>query len=220
MWKQLTDFLAESKCEICSLPGSPICNICVATRTVSMSPSKDSRLPLIVFGHNPDVVRLVIGWKDRQRRELTDVFADSIVGAISSLRLDEYRIVPIPSRQKSIRKRGWQPTDELAQKVAQKTGLIYSKGELRYCSEPLEQRGLNHYERQKNLARRFEFYGDNPKVLLVDDVFTSGATLLNASQAIREKAIIQNNIDAANSPKIVAIVAARADFVRFFHKFL
>lgn len=219
MLKNLLDFLVESRCEICSQPGNAICRTCIDATAASHNSTIDFRKPLIVHGHNPDVVRLVISWKDRQRRELTEVFADSISTVISTIDLEGYRIVPIPSRQKSFRKRGWFPTDELARKISQKTGLAYSKNELRYRSEPVEQRGLNHHERERNQSARFEFVGEYSKVLLLDDVFTSGATLSSASQAIKKVTGGFAHNGDANSPKIVAIVAARADFVRFYSKF-
>ena len=219
MWKQLFDFLVESRCEICSHAGNPICDSCIEKYVGSHSSTIGLRKPLIVFGHNPDVVRLVICWKDRQRRELTEVFADSISAVISTIDLEGYRIAPIPSRQKSFRKRGWFPTDELARRVAEKTGLSYARDELRYRSEPLEQRGLSNHERERNQSGRFDFSGENSKVLLLDDVFTTGATLSNASQAIKKVASGTGDNGDANSPKIVAIVAARADFARFFRNF-
>ncbi len=106
--------------------------------------------------------------------------------------LERLVLVPVPSRRAAALKRGFQPAREIAapmvaalRRSGTSVGLVNA---LRYQREVLDQSGLSITDRSKNLAgaMRSRFSLTGLAVVLVDDVCTTGATLLEAARACEE----------------------------------
>lgn len=96
-------------------------------------------------------------------------------------------VVPIPSTNRRIRRRGFFPAANLARSVARHLGCPYRPDLLRALGERPSQTGLNRSERLRNLRGAFCSRGTPPaEVLLVDDVSTTGATLAEATRVLRD----------------------------------
>jgi len=96
-------------------------------------------------------------------------------------------IVPIPIGETKREQRGYNQAERLAKPLAEKLGLEYRPEVLIRIHERYSQVGLNVDERRANVRDAFmarSKYVKGKKVLLVDDVFTSGATMEAASREI------------------------------------
>jgi ComF family protein len=140
----------------------------------------------------------VRGWKERGARPLAAVAAELVAGRVPRPAADVIAYIP-PDGDRSLR-RGYQPAEALARELGRRWGLPV---------EPLvarrrrvaRQTGLTRDERRRNMRRAFvvrrRVHG---RVILVDDVYTTGATVAAAASALR----------LAGASRVDAVTFARA----------
>jgi len=118
---------------------------------------------------------------------------------------EEEIIVPVPTDPGRERMRGFNQSALLAEHIGRELGMQVEKALVR-VEERRPQTGLSAGERRKNLAGCMAAKGDlrGKRVLLVDDVCTTGATLSEAARALRQ----------AGAVSVSAFTAARAAGVR------
>ena len=98
-------------------------------------------------------------------------------------------IVPVPLHINRLRERGYNQARLIAGHVAQMRGLPLVPQAIYRQVETHSQVGLNAEEREANMQGAF---GADPQtvsaqtILLIDDVYTTGATLAACAQAARE----------------------------------
>lgn len=100
-------------------------------------------------------------------------------------------LVPVPSSSKRTKKRGYSHTELLAEAVAQRLPkeIVHSPKLLKKVVETAEQNKLpNRALRLKNLANTQEVEGgllQHTSIILLDDVTTTGATLIESRRALQ-----------------------------------
>lgn len=98
-------------------------------------------------------------------------------------------IVPVPLHRRKLRKRGYNQSEYIAQGISAATGIPLCVDALvcRSSRESQTQKGM--YARYLSTREAFELLPDSPlvgkHVLLVDDVVTTGATLLSCGEALK-----------------------------------
>ncbi|MBX9666543.1 MAG: ComF family protein [Candidatus Obscuribacterales bacterium] len=118
---------------------------------------------------------------------------------------DIFTIVPIPLHQKRQLNRGYNQARLIAGEFARLADLPVETKMLRRVKETKPQYGLKKGERLDNVKDAFalgKVSARGRNIILIDDVFTSGATLLTCASLLR----------AAGALRVVAIAAARAPF--------
>lgn len=137
----------------------------------------------------------VNAWKDRDRADVTDVLAQAVMTAYVRSGLAAAALVPVPSTAASRRRRGRAPVDDLARRVVRRLRRGGSDVALwpllRVRRRVADQSGLSAAARAVNVhtalhvppAVAGRVHG--AAVVLVDDVVTSGATLVEAARALR-----------------------------------
>lgn len=110
-------------------------------------------------------------------------------------------IVPVPLTAKGLKQRGFNQSLLIA-RALKKTGTPLYMDTLFKIKETPPQVGLSASERHKNLAGAFTARGDlkGSRILLVDDVVTTGATAAACSKALLK----------AGAREIVVLAIARA----------
>jgi len=97
-------------------------------------------------------------------------------------------IVPVPLHPKRLRWRGFNQSVILAREIGKEWNLPFDPFVLARSRETPPQTQLNEEERKKNIRRAFSVQSrrslKGKAVLLIDDVYTSGATVNECSRAL------------------------------------
>ena len=95
-------------------------------------------------------------------------------------------MVSVPLHEKKEKYRGFNQTHILCEKISEKTGLVFEKRALERKRETIAQSELTPEERKRNLKDAFiakkDFTGK--RILLVDDIFTTGVTCQECAMAL------------------------------------
>jgi ComF family protein len=96
-------------------------------------------------------------------------------------------VVPVPLSRSRLRRRGYDQVVPLARAAATRMACPLDEEALRRCRGGDAQVGLTRVARRRNLVGRFKCTRElrDRRVLLVDDVVTTGATLEAAAKALR-----------------------------------
>lgn len=93
-------------------------------------------------------------------------------------------LVPVPLHPRRARERGFDQGEWLARRLARRLERPLVRA--RRCRDTPSQRGLDRVERRRNLSRAFVIEAPlPPRVALLDDVMTTGATLEALAAACR-----------------------------------
>lgn len=132
--------------------------------------------------------------KYQNRREYAAVYAKELVNQYGDwIRRNKVQaIVPIPLHKKRRKERGYNQAELIAREIGQEMNLpVYHKMLIR-CVNTRAQKELNDKERKNNLKKAFKI-GKNDvqlrKILLVDDIYTTGSTIDAAAQTLQEAGI-------------------------------
>ena len=109
---------------------------------------------------------------------LGELMADYILQVHEELLVQTDVILGVPLHKKKEKQRGFNQTHILCEIISEKTRLPFQKDGLERKRETIAQSTLTPEERKTNLKDAFVVTGDfsGKRVLLVDDIFTTGAT--------------------------------------------
>ena len=141
---------------------------------------------------------LVRAWKEHGLRRLAFIAADLVVAGVPRPAADVITYIP-PDDDRSL-KRGHQPARDLADALGARWGLPV-EALLRRTRPVARQTELSRAERRRNVRGAFAARGPRvpATVVLVDDVYTTGATVDAAAAALR----------AAGAARVVVVTFAR-----------
>ena len=200
----LLDLLLPRRCACCALPGADLCEACLARLPRIRPPlchgcGAPTQWPVrrcrectgrrlgfasarAAVAYDQDVRTVVAAWKERALRGLAAFAAALVAEVVPRPPADVLTFVPAdPDR---VLGRGHQPARELAFRLATAWELS--------CSPLLDrpraaarQRGLGLAERRRNVRGAFAASRAPPTcVVLVDDVYTTGATAAEAARCL------------------------------------
>lgn len=112
--------------------------------------------------------------------------AQQYTGEIERWKIDE--IMPVPLHPSRRRKRGFNQAEIIAGELASLTGIPLRTDVLFRIKKTSPQKSLGRKERQANLKGAFAVSGTwkaCKNVLLIDDIYTTGATLERAAKMLR-----------------------------------
>lgn len=144
-----------------------------------------------LFFYEDCVKKAIYSFKYQNQRNLGPFFARCILDKykkqLRSLDLDG--IVPVPVHPHKRRQRGYNQAEVLAKALAKELQVPMYPYYIRRNIDTNPQKELTDKERMKNLKNAFKI-GKNriklEKVLVVDDIYTSGATIEACTKVLQE----------------------------------
>jgi predicted amidophosphoribosyltransferase len=133
--------------------------------------------------YDAGVQTVVSAWKERGVRDLATLSATIVAEAVTQPSAHVITFVP-EDGDRSL-KRGHHPPARLARVLGHRWNLPV-RPLLRRTRQLRPQRGLGRDERRRNVQGAFVAESVRGRVLLVDDVYTTGATVSAASSALRQ----------------------------------
>ena len=188
----LLDLLAPSRCPGCGLDwhGSDasqrFCDACaplIELAPPSMRPPASPAAAVLYQGPVADAIRR---FKYARATDLAGALGELLVRASQPLGGNVDVVLPVPLHPTKLRSRGFNPALLLARPVARSLGVPLRAAWLKRCRATRTQAGLDADARRINLRGAFVARREPAcRVLLIDDVWTTYATLEAASQALR-----------------------------------
>lgn len=135
------------------------------------------------------VRRAVHELKYRGRRMLAEPLGALLAHDVRALSWPRCSIVPTPLHRQRERARGYNQAALLARALAGRLGWPLLENGLVRQRDTRSQVGLDGQARRHNVQGAFRWQGAEPapaQVLLLDDVYTTGATMEACAQALRE----------------------------------
>ena len=180
MISELLDVAFPSTCLACGEKPKPLCEGCVPEFGIN-SDANDLHFAAEL---GEELSNILSALKDKNRIALVRPLAIGLRPVLEhAIRQCSPTIIACPpSSRRNFRKRGFNPAHRLFRE-ANPSQLPVTDRLLRMTFQPRDQRGLDRQERNSNLQGLFSARATSHRVLLVDDVSTTGATLAAAREA-------------------------------------
>ncbi|BCL35842.1 ComF family protein [Nostoc sp. MS1] len=203
-FKGLLDLFLQANCPLCQRPtSSEICLNCTRQlqRCHQKHPHALWQQPIPVFGlgvYGGILKRAIAVMKYENQPEIARCLGQWLGEAwlLHSLhQTTQILVVPIPLHASKQKQRGYNQAALIAQSFCQVTGLKLKQNGLARVRNTTAQFGLSVSERENNLAQAFAIGQDfrhshpNAPVLLIDDIYTTGATVKSAVETLRQNEI-------------------------------
>jgi predicted amidophosphoribosyltransferase len=215
------DLLLPRRCLVCGAAGTllcaqcrarlpaltpPLCTCCGAPTAWPVARCNECAGRRLAFvtaraavAYDADVRRIVRGWKERGLRGLGSEAARIVAERLPRAEVDLVTFVP-PDGERRLQ-RGYHPAEQLARALGELWQLP-CESLLTRVGRTSRQRGLSRLERRRNVARAFVAEPFQGTVLLVDDVYTTGATAHAAASALRSRVEVVTFARAIRAPRL------------------
>lgn len=212
-WTIVLDILYPPRCGGCDKRGTLLCDDCAASIShETQQPHSIPRLNALIYGGlfggplRAAIHKLKYESDSPLARPLALLISNALANDPSWVSEDGTppTIIPVPLHPSKKRARGYNQAELIAEELTRITGWELNHNLIR-TKNTQSQVGLHAEDRAENVRDAFEWQGDNPplRVLLIDDVCTTGATLSECAFALISKGT--NEIYAATAAKAFGI---------------
>ncbi|WP_405780291.1 ComF family protein [Streptomyces sp. NBC_00859] len=206
-WREISDVVLPSACGGCGRPRTALCTECTEAllggpaRRVRPVPEPPGLPPVWAAAVYEDAVRAVLlAHKERGALGLAGALGGALAEAVRAVSRrgagsGELLLVPVPSSRGAVRSRGHDAGRRIACAAAAELRRSGTRarmlGVLRQRRAVADQAGLDAPQRLANLSGALEVAPagvrllDGGRVVFVDDLMTTGASLVEAARAVR-----------------------------------
>jgi predicted amidophosphoribosyltransferase len=185
----LVDLVLPAGCAGCGAPDTPWCAVCAPQVGPARAVPVPGGPPVVAAGAYSGPLRTaLLRYKERGRRDLARPLAGVLAPLLPPRRAGvPLALVPAPSRPAAARARGGDHVLRLCRALAAHRPEVTVHPVLALSRWARDSVGLGPAERAANLAAHLRVRATPPpRVLLVDDVATTGATLLTCRAVLAD----------------------------------
>lgn len=223
--QDLISIVMPTACIVCGKADRDICQACrleVREGAQILSVKRDSNFETLWLAagiYDEGLRRMIVGLKHESRvglaADLGHVFAPTLDEALL-LCHEEPFLVTVPSRKSKTRQRGFNPLALVCKRALAELGLparLLKQGVLQATRGRTGQVGLDAQQRAQNasklkVARLYKSVVQDKEIVLIDDVITTGSTLIAATNAL------QRSGATVRAAAAVAVATARREEAR------
>ena len=185
-WGKIT-FLGPPQCHVCGLPfeydlgEGAVCGACARRAPIF-------RRARSALTYDPASRGLVIAFKYADRTDAAPAYGRWLARAGSGLIAESDLIAPVPLHWTRLFSRRYNQSALLAQALGRQSSLPVATDLLVRRRRTPSQGGLSPYQRHRNVQGAFTVkpkrHFEGLRILLIDDVYTTGATVAACSRAL------------------------------------
>lgn len=147
---------------------------------------RGSLIGFATSSYTDDAKLALRAYKELGESELASALARPMLPLLGCFETSPTLLVPIPSNRTSMRERGFNPAELLARELALRSNGIRWANVLQRSRETDDQSKLSPAARAENQRDSMVARSGSREVLLIDDVVTTGATLLEANRTLQK----------------------------------
>lgn len=138
-----------------------------------------------------DIVRTrILDFKFGSKAYISNSFAEFMCLAVKKCEVQADVVIPVPIHRKRMMERGYNQSKLLSRFVAKKLGIKHSARALIKHKNNLMQSTLDEESRKKNVISVYNIRSNKTiigrKVLLIDDIYTTGATVNECAKVLKQ----------------------------------
>jgi predicted amidophosphoribosyltransferase len=196
----LKDLLFPIHCFGCKAFGIEICSNCRKYWNPHFYLQRIGELTVYSsIRYSPVARSILLGAKENSLKIADELIVNALLNCLHRLPTQVLRdavLMPVPGSKRAIRKRGRDFIFDITSELSMRSGVPVIAG-IKINRRLLDQSGLNAVDRKRNIYGAFQIDGISPEsfkgeILLVDDLVTTGATLLEAKRALNSGGISVN----------------------------
>lgn len=192
LWLLWLELLFPPRCAGCQRVDTYWCERCQkAIDLIPFAPRQQALAPLSKIAssaiHAGKLQSAIHSLKYENGRPLAEPLGERMASLLINLNWTTDILVPVPLHTTRLRERGYNQAQLLSEVIASRLGIPCVPHALRREQYTRSQVGLNAVERQANLEDAFQANSHivtNKIILLIDDVYTTGATLAVCAEAL------------------------------------
>lgn len=207
----LLQILYPNQCLICGkLEKDAICSKCYKNLKIEGKidayNNKSFNEHLYLFKYEGKVRNIIIDYKFNDKAYLADLFTKIILKNEKICRkIKKYDIImPVPIHKKRKNERGYNQSELIARKLAEDLKLELVTNALLKQKHTIPQSSLSKKQREDNVKQVYKIQNkqkiENRKIILLDDIYTTGATTEECSKILKQ-ARSKRNISNNNSKR-------------------
>ncbi len=194
IWKPLLDFFLKPNCPLCDRPTpTTLCLYCDRQlQTEQLSDPLQNTVPFVLaWGNYSGTLKRAIGQCKYHNQPQLGYYLGELLGQtwLAHPPHDpQILVIPIPLHPDKQRQRGFNQAELIARGFCHRTGSTLNTSLLRVKSTEAQFQ-LNLTDRQQNLSNAFAlkpgYKLEGRSIILIDDIYTTGATISAASQPLK-----------------------------------
>ena len=147
---------------------------------------------IYIFKYEGMIRKIILDYKFNEKSYIYETFVNFILKDEKIFKkLQTYdTIIPVPISKTRMKERGYNQSFLIAKALGNKLNIHIEKNCLIKTKNVIEQSKLNREERKQNIQNVYELKNkqilNNRKILLIDDIYTTGNTINECSKILKQ----------------------------------